>query len=310
MMTSGKFNFSISESINLSVSSSSNTSNSSTADHPSLIGWSTTYFSLCVIAACTNSALLIAVIRDRNSTLATRILIGNLAIAALLLSVIFFPGAAITILVRTYVSTQSPNFCAIFSAILFTVQASICWAEVCIAVNRLVAICFPYHYNLHWKGQKSSILLIAGAWTISVIIGALVGTGTGAKIVSVADGNCGMRAMNNFGQFVIFSVNIIPYGIASLCSVVIFATVWCRARSAKVGPRNDQRERNIKRRLVVARAITASIIWCLICTIPLMIITTKFPYLIARDPALARWLKLLYVSEYAVNPVSFSFDYV
>ena len=146
--------------------------------------------------------------------------------------------------------------------------------------------------------------MIVSAWLISISIGIFAGTGTGAKIVSLPDGNCGMRALNDFGQVVIFSVNIIPYAIALLCSILLFANVWRKARSATITPLNNtKREKQLRRRLVVARAITISVIWCLLCTTPMFFMTTKFPHLIAGNPALARWLKLLFVTEYAVNPV-------
>ena len=130
----------------------SNSSLRRNSEPHSLVVWFTTYLVLCLIAATTNLALLIAVLKDKKSATATRILIVNLTVGTMFISAVFFPGVAVAILVRPYIATQPPRYCDIYSATLFTVQAGTCWAEVCIAVNRLVAICFPHHYNTYWKG--------------------------------------------------------------------------------------------------------------------------------------------------------------
>ena len=92
--------------------------------------------------------LLVAVSNDRTSKLGTRLLIINIAIAAFLAMVVGQTGTNIYIYFHI---SGSCSFHVINSILIDIVAAN--WAEVTLALNRMIAVCYPHQYNRFSSGK-------------------------------------------------------------------------------------------------------------------------------------------------------------
>ena len=277
-------------------------------DPLNVIWWFVTCFLFHIVGSAANAALMIAVWNDRTSHKGSRFLVGSMAFANLLMAFFFMPSANIEVLVRhlrQVIPNNNVKFCTYFYAAYYTTQTSAAWIEVALAVNRLIAIVFPLHYDRYRK-LKFSIDMVVGAVLIGVIVSFLTAAGIGASYSTQPNGYCMFQNRNNFGAFLGMMVSFIPYGLAMLAALAIFISTCLHPRVGAMSPLplNVRHHCIMSRRMVVAQAMFASSVWCLLCTLPVFIVGALMPELTTRETSLIRWLKVSYTAEVAIDPVS------
>ncbi|GAU96996.1 hypothetical protein RvY_08359 [Ramazzottius varieornatus] len=275
-------------------------------DPASVIWWFVACFFLHVIGVVANVALMVAVWNDRTSHKGSRFLVSSMAFANLLMASFFMPSANIEVLVRHLrqsASTNHAKFCTFFYAGYYTTQTSAAWIEVALAVNRLIAIVFPRHYD-RFRSLKVSIEMVLAAVLIGVSVSFLTAGGIGASYSTQPNGYCMFQNYNNLGAFLGMMVSFIPYGLAMLVALAIFVSTCLRPRVSPL-PLKVRHHRIMSRRMVVAQAMFASSVWCLLCTLPVFVVGALMPELTTRETSLIRWLKVSYTAEFAIDPLVF-----
>ncbi|GAV06938.1 hypothetical protein RvY_16846 [Ramazzottius varieornatus] len=125
------------------------------------------------LAFFTTLAFLMAVYADKSSEGGARLLILNLAFWGFAPTVALYP-------VFTLRDWFSPPFkippCPFTVAHQFFLAVYSC-ADVCLAINRTIAICFPHHYNA-FRGPRVTLVLIASNWFIGVFMSWFIGVFT------------------------------------------------------------------------------------------------------------------------------------
>ncbi|GAU87546.1 hypothetical protein RvY_00376 [Ramazzottius varieornatus] len=270
----------------------------------SITSWFVLSTTFHLFGGLTNLSLIIAAYNDRQSRPGSRLLVANLAFAGFLLSLVLSFGVT----VATYFSylgltwlLPHPGHC-VFYAMYQVAIAATSWADVCLAVNRLAAICFPHQYN-RVGSRKVSALMIAIAWAISIIDIGLHSSGKfGGLLERSSNGLCSLRVTERRGGFLVFLTVVIPYALVGVASVPIFITAFIKIRAARMSPQPQRRGTVLKKRLVIAKAMLASLIWCCLCAVPYTAVWSVAPRLFVQYQGLTYWLKVGFVAEFAINP--------
>ncbi|GAU91392.1 hypothetical protein RvY_03652-2 [Ramazzottius varieornatus] len=265
------------------------------------IEWRIAFLALRIISVLSNLALAVAVYADRTSKAGPRLLIGNLAVSGFLLSACLFP-------VMSLQEWMPPGFisspCAVISVVFFFATA-VSWADVGLAVNRTVAICFPFYYDT-FRSQKVTWALIAFSWSLSTVIALLTATETGVKFLYLQKLQCTITVTSQFGYFYSSLGTVIPYVFIGTASIGIFVVARVKLHQPPADVVAGARTiRLLKRRLVIAKAMFVSLLWSLICVLPafIMISTPGLAEDVRRKSWLGNLVSACWAMMYGGNPV-------
>ncbi|GAV07065.1 hypothetical protein RvY_16948 [Ramazzottius varieornatus] len=240
------------------------------------------WFALAIVTTSvgivTNSALIYACYKDRVSHHGPRYIIGNMALTSLAYTSIFLPAMMFSTYVYYSLNPHIvPNICLLYPLNHVTQNAAT-WAEVALAANRIIAICFPLKYD-RWVTKRSSLCMIAIVWAISIAIVALFLLHIGAQYVKPPNAYaCLPTIKDGFGVFLSFATSNIPHSLVAASSVVIFGTAVYKLRiSRSVSPQSG---RLVRKRLVIAKAMGVSVVWWCVCSLPWTIFVAIRPDMI------------------------------
>ena len=253
---------------------------------------------IAIVGSIGNLCLLTAAWKDRTSRPGTRILILNLAATSLLHVTLGQPVA------MAYQYRSLPNPCpfSIFGVLLVTTAN---WSDVSLAFNRMVAVCYPHYYS-QMSTRKAGCALWIGTWSLGGVIVGLIASGLGSEFREVRSGVCIPVTTSLFGGIMSFAtlpVPLVVFGLVILRIMVALLAEHKRRNRVAVAPAS--RKRGVNRKRALARAMIASFAWCLCSTVPYTIIFNLFPQFSVNYPDGAGILRLVFWSEYAINPVSF-----
>ena len=185
------------------------------------------------------------------------------------------------------------------------------WADVKVSVDRVVAICFPHHYSRWRRNNQAAVILILCIWSVMAIDVALILCRVGGEYTHCLDGTCYYRAFSTYAIIhnLLLYIYIALYGGLTVTSSIIFLTVWVRRRRQNTVhnlalPQQARRQRLLlNKRLAIAKASFASLIWGLIFLLPYTIHNMSAPQLAATRPALTKWLTFCFYFIYVMNLV-------
>ena len=253
---------------------------------------------LITIGIFWNLLLILAVWNDRALRLGTRLLVINAALCAFLTMAVGQVGF------NAYFYSRQSGACHVFIVNLITGTVAN-WAEVALAINRLVAVCYPQHYN-RVASTSFGTLLCGLTWLIGASVIGFMGSGIGSSFREVQPGYCLPVITSAFGQFCLLMAAFVP-DIAQLLLVLrITVDVFATRRSSAVVPAVPSppwKTRGQKRKLRLLQAMVTSCLWCSCATLPWIVVSAFFPKALARGSLVVDALRLLYASEYAINPV-------
>ncbi|OQV16131.1 hypothetical protein BV898_09766 [Hypsibius exemplaris] len=256
---------------------------------------------------------LIVVVCLQTSTLSAGIkwLVVQYSFAYFSISLIMYPVRD-TMIMGTQFNFTVPlsQYCPHFAAANTVCWALANWTEVCLAFNRLVAICFPHHYA-YLKPKKAIVICLLFAWAMA-FLAALPATYAWPgrqPLTKAAILSCSILQAGPASQFVTSWETFIPYSIAGLMSITILVKAALMKRKRHIGDVNsktDKRQMTThKRRMKLAFMLVASFVWNCICNMPFLIITTGMAYLLKANPSLGLWVRLLRSFQVAISPLVF-----
>ena len=250
-----------------------------------------------VCSLLTNLTFVFVVIADKTSLAGPRLLILNLALCGLVLSAGWFPA---TTLVSYFSQQRAPTSCAFFAGTIFFVTATN-WADVPIAINRMVAICYPHHYR-PFNSKKISLLMIVASWCVGLIPAILTTFRMGAMYAGRPYGHCLILPLGPYGRIFGLIPSVIPFCIVGILSIMIFVMAYMKTRA--VNSLEATGKRLIKRRLNIAKAMLASVVWHVVTSFPIIFFTMTFPQIISQQPWLSAGIRGSTSLEFAISPVS------
>ena len=277
-----------------------------TASHAGELVTAYSIITTCGFVGTLASGLLLTVvirlITTRNS--GSQILVANLVLTYLLTSI--FMASQVLQLMGRAVRTTIP-VCRGILLSNYAVYAAGMWTDVCLGVNRVVAIFYPHHYT-RVAQNKLNYILAAMCWVISICLIVPMAFDDGANVrLSKFTGQCEMdvQGITAFALFCLFTV--FPYSLVSTASaaVIVKSIKIFRRRKARVGdPTVTQEFRVFRRRLHVARMLFTSFSLSSICQLPSFLAYMFFKQWILNMPTMGTWFNLLLALEFVGNPVS------
>ena len=170
------------------------------------------------------------------------------------------------------------------------------WCDASLAVNRIIALYFPYHYKA-WSSKWANLAMITGFWIISLSVSLPFPLRLdGAKMFLNPLGLCSVNL--GHGNFAIASpaiVTFIPYAITLLGVLLIllksFLLVRMRRRAISGQPDDSRMVQAVQRRLNRAKMLLLTFLWAALCAAPTFTIVVNFPFLYATNPVSTMWTR-------------------
>ncbi|OQV12516.1 hypothetical protein BV898_13242 [Hypsibius exemplaris] len=187
----------------------------------------------------------------------------------------------------------------------FALGCAVCnWADVCLSVNRFVAIVFPHYYKW-WTSKWVNLAMVALGWAVCTAAILPLAFGQAGSMPILAMGQCGFLPIGKSGALVTAVVSYIPYGIIASASLAIWFRILQLQRANNRIRTGDAMKRTVisRRRLVVARMLLMTTVWSAICNIPWGVIQFNFPYLYGTEPVSTLWLRTVQAIQYGFSPL-------
>ncbi|XP_055340588.1 probable G-protein coupled receptor tkr-1 [Paramacrobiotus metropolitanus] len=212
-------------------------------------------------------------------------------------------------------------FCTITMFFCLSVIYTVNWISLMIAINRVVAILFPYSYR-YWARKRTIITMILISWMIPAVCNVLVSFRIGATFqLTEPWGACGVK-VNNRIIFPLMTVICVafPVGLEGVIYLCIFAILtWRKVRKVRrisvVASDSEMsafRREVFVRRVKVTRMLFLSNVWYMVCFLPAPISSSLYPKQYISQPLLQLYFRSLLAMGYATIPliyVAFNNDY-
>ncbi|GAV01358.1 hypothetical protein RvY_12082 [Ramazzottius varieornatus] len=271
--------------------------NNTTFSSNTELGWVGVNAVLHCFALLTNLTFVMVAVIDRTGLAGPRLLILNLAVCGLILSAGWYP--ATTFMAQRWQPDPPPS-CSFFAGTIFFVTATN-WSDVPLAINRIVAICFPLYYR-SFNTRLVSCVMIILSWVVPLALVLLTFFRIGAAFVGAPYGTCVIRALRPFGKIYSFVPAVIPFALVGLACCELFTAAHLKTRvSNKLSTRS---KRLLKRRLNIATAMLATLMWHVLMSFPIIYVSYGLPQVISQKPWLGNVIRGCTTLEFAISPKS------
>ncbi|OWA54326.1 hypothetical protein BV898_18734 [Hypsibius exemplaris] len=286
----------------------------SEALHGQLTAWFVLLITFSLFGIISNALLLRIIANHKKLRNDCSRLIIHLLITSLIMCGIHFPINAVVIYGKAYWFVAVPsNICTyIYSIQVATANASN-WTEAWLAINRLVAIIFPYHYP-KWVAPWPFRAMVAFSWGMGIATVLPIALGFAGSFVMSGLGHCAMLpGARSLVSIIFLGVSAYgPYIIVGVVLVVILGHSMT-FRTVKVTAPADKQEvaqsaptiQLRSRRFRVARMLLVSFVFCLVCNIPTYALLSLGARVLVRHPLIFVWMRLSLISQYAFSPIIF-----
>ncbi|GAV08319.1 hypothetical protein RvY_18032 [Ramazzottius varieornatus] len=186
------------------------------------------------------------------------------------------------------------------------------WAMAILALNRLIAVSFPYHYP-RFTTKPAVYSCIGFCWFMALVSVIPISLGWTGHFHMSASGRCS-HIPNAIGvpyeSFLTVAQRIVSGGSYILIGLKIIGLHIQRRRNKNVAPeKNNSRrkacqEGTMKRRMDIVKMLFASYLWFQACSLPLVVIVTYYPR-IYRVPSANLWLRFLSICQFSLDPIIF-----
>jgi 7 transmembrane receptor (rhodopsin family) len=270
------------------------------------IGFLSVSMTILIFGAANNFVFLLVTVKNRTLRSGSGWLIANFFLANMLLSIY----STISIIVINLdpsdsIATTFKVYCPFHMWMIITLGFTNPWTDVCLAVNRFVAICLPHQYH-RISSKKVLIAMIAYCWIGSFICGLLVGTGMTAQSIELVAKGCKVIKSNYIGLLSSYYGIYLPYVLIGLVIFGIMAKVisdrFHRFMAGSVVPEGLRGSQ--ERRLKKARMFLAVYMWGIICYIPNILMNNVFFYYLQKYPLVGFSTRILSSCNYAFVPVN------
>ncbi|OQV15811.1 hypothetical protein BV898_10063 [Hypsibius exemplaris] len=303
-------NFSLTDMIGrdgASVNRSTSSSPLSYGKYVELMLWIGLTASISFLGLLLNLAGLTVTFWKRTAESIFNLLMSHYVAISLVNCLVNFPVHVFMVLAKWYGHSIPPDACRTIQFFFAFGCAVSNWADVCLSVNRFVAIVFPLHYRW-WTQRSVNLAMVAFGWLLCAAAILPLSFGLGGSMPLLRTGQCGFLPVGKWGMLVTSITAYIPYGIIAGTSLTIWMKIITvqRARNqvqAVDGSHAIKPMGISRRRLVVARMLLMTTVWSALCNIPWGVIQFSFPGLYVTDPISVLWLRTVQVLQFGAFPV-------
>ncbi|OQV14738.1 hypothetical protein BV898_11110 [Hypsibius exemplaris] len=267
---------------------------------------------LDIVGALANAGLLVVcyqMYRTDPSSNAVSLIIMQMVACWFFMDFFMFPINDIQTLLYNF-HHRAPDYYCIWemTSCVFLVSLS-SWTEVFLAVNRVVAICFPLHYG-RVSSRKVIFHVLPAIWICAIAM-TLPGTFYfGGHFMAIFLNQCIYVPHNHFGEFLLSCVIFLPMSIIGICCVIILAkSIYIAYRRRQTIGLEVQKNAVRKcttsqqRRMEVAIMLFTSFLWGAACDLPYSVFTTEsLQYLFRENPILTVWVHCILDAQYTISP--------
>ncbi|OWA52597.1 hypothetical protein BV898_17046 [Hypsibius exemplaris] len=291
--------------------------NGNAIERSSMRLWFAAFIAISLIGILTNGVLFCVITRSRTLRSGAGILIIHVIINCLGMSVVHSPITAVLIYGDNFWFAHPRDVCKYVHFLQSIQQYANNWAEVSLAVNRLVAMIFPFAYKA-WSTRKVTGMMIAVCWSISGVCSIPFLFEVGGKFGSTEQGQCIVIQTKGILKSFLTPIAIyVPYGVVGGIAVLVFLVLYVRGfrshRSGDGAPGDSTRKAvTFRRRLNVTKMLLISVVFDVLCTVTQPMVQAAFPVLYGNSPLLRLWLRWCLALQFPVTPVilfAFSNEY-
>lgn len=216
--------------------------------------------------------------------------------------------------------TATDTFCRDAFPLQWAMSQVVSWVDLMIAINRMVAICFPHNYP-KWTDKKTLIMMMIIPWCPGITTIGCLRLGIGGVFRSIPPwGACGATMYPLMGQLNAMLSTAIPIGGSGLIYITIFLVMAGRSLSLfrlsgnqsvplAVVPAIARKERKtIIRRNKSVKILFAVYIWYAACMLPAPLGASLFSQVYSYLPILQLVFRALSLLGYATMPVCKYYD--
>ncbi|XP_055332331.1 histamine H2 receptor-like [Paramacrobiotus metropolitanus] len=200
-------------------------------------------------------------------------------------------------------SPTSNLSCVVVASVFQTLNHANNWAGVLLALNRLVALVFPYHYT----GKFSKFFAALGIplmWSYIFIGSIPLYNQTAVTNGLTSSGVCAIIQTFGLYSVVIGSCNTyLPICIMGAAYLAILINQK-RAVRGRVGTEQPVRN-NVERRLTMTKILFSTFLVNCVCLFPAPLIMHFYPLVWRSEARATLWVRTAGLAGYAVNPVLF-----
>ena len=195
------------------------------------------------------------------------------------------------------------------------------WTEVCLAINRALAICLPHHYS-RICSRKVIIGMLLTCWVIVGIVSPAGAYGWGGQYRVIFINQCVYAMTGWLGDFFVAMVMFLPMALSgSCCALILVKSVILQRQQSLVtagvsgvvsesgGTTTTNRRRannsHMHRRLEIAVILFTSFLWGAACDLPFMVMMERYEDVFLHYPILTVWIHFILDAQYSVSPVCF-----
>ena len=195
------------------------------------------------------------------------------------------------------------------------------WTEVCLAMNRVLAICLPHQYS-KLSSRRVVLGMLLATWLMVGFIGPDGAYPWGGQFMVIFINQCVFVSYGRLGDFFVSMVMFVPMGLTGTCcaiilaksalvqrqqrrAVVVIAAAPAVAAVATGSRRPGGHSPHTQRRLEIAVLLFTSFLWGAACDTPwTVMVQTSYSHLFIEYPILAVWVHFIIDAQYSISPVS------
>ncbi|XP_055342569.1 melatonin-related receptor-like [Paramacrobiotus metropolitanus] len=269
--------------------------------------WASWYLTFCYGGAVSNSLVAGLILANVRLRAGCGLLIGHYLIAHAALCFLSYPAIGIMIYQKLMLHWDLEiRFCGILMWIHMTIRYAGNWIESYVAINRLVALCFPFQYR-RFANQRLEQLMVIVLWVTAGCLACLGCFDLGVVYAKSPLGSCGILQKDGFGVLTFVVGYYGPLGVAAAAySVIYLKLLLDRRRRKKIRQANQRNgfQKPNRKRVVKANMMFVAFLWNSVCYLVWPMTLTVSPELQRQRPLVALLLGSLQMVGYVTNPVT------
>ncbi|XP_055332286.1 melanopsin-like [Paramacrobiotus metropolitanus] len=237
------------------------------------------------------------------------LLIANCLVAYTILCGFSFPIVGTSVYRKQFGQpVLGPQSCKPLQWIQLACRFAAYWFDLFIAINRVVAVCYPYRYRT-FSRPCHVIVGIVGLWLTALAYSSLGWFDIGVNFIMLPLGTCAALPSGRMGQVVLYTGFYMPG--ASTTGLYVFLYAMIKRGKQQIQPESarNPRQRKIalanQRRMITTNMMCVSFVWTAACSmiLPVTISLIKVAEDEVKQPLAVIWLAAIQLLGYAVNPV-------
>ncbi|OWA52607.1 hypothetical protein BV898_17055 [Hypsibius exemplaris] len=268
--------------------------------------WFAIFLALSLVGIINNGVLFLVIIRSRTLRSGAGVLILHGIVNCFITCAVHNPIVGVLIYGDNFWFARPRDICKYVHFLLGLTQFANNWAEASLAVNRLIAVIFPFAYKT-WSTRKVTGMMIIICWAISAACLIPYLFEAGGKFGPTDQGQCVVQMLSKLGSIPTVIAIYLPYGIVGLIAVAVFAFLTVRTvRGGRVdGPLRPGSPQSVsyRRRLAVTKMLLISFLFDMTCSVTQPMVQAAFPAFYAASPLLRLWLRLWLAVQFPATPV-------